>query len=154
MENNIKSECINTIKSKEIKTKEVNLPIKLQDVDTLLPVVIISKEQALIEIKKQYNNLKENATLLGLIKFTKSVVKIIAILIKNCFKVSASAICFIGISVLVIMSTAIITKNVVNSCFTNPPDTDATTYSIFQIKNDFKKSSMYKQDEKIQDNES
>ena len=113
MENNIvKENYLEVLPSQDvIKNKKTNLlPVVKSDNNLLLPVIIKNKELALIEIKKEYSNLKEHKT--------------------------ASVIGFIGVSILIVMSTAIITKNIVNSYCGTTPQSD-TTYSIFQMKDDY-----------------
>lgn len=139
MENNIvKENYLEVLPSQDvIKNKKTNLlPVVKSDNNLLLPVIIKNKELALIEIKKEYSNLKEHKTALGLLKFIKSVTKILAKSVRFCFVASASVIGFIGVSILIVMSTAIITKNIVNSYCGTTPQSD-TTYSIFQMKDDY-----------------
>ena len=101
----------------------------------LLPVIIEKKELALIEIKQEYQKLKEHKTATALLKFAKTVVLTLAKFTRFCFLSVASVIGFIGVAILIIASTAIITKNIVNSYYGITPEKD-TTYSIFKIKDD------------------
>ena len=101
----------------------------------MLPVIIQKKELALIEIKEEYKKLKEHKTALAMLKFVKAVVVTLAKFTRFCFLTIASVIGFIGVAILVIASTAIITKNIVNSYYGITPEPD-TTYSIFKMKDD------------------
>ena len=135
MENNIiKGSYLEVLPEKEIiKSNNSNiLPIIKADNNLLLPVIMPKKEMGLIEIKKNFNILKKHKNI------TKILLKAIAKFIRFCFMAIASIVGFIGVSVLIIMSTAIITKNIVNSYYGTTPQED-TTYSIFKMKNDIGK---------------
>lgn len=136
MENNIvKESYLEVLPNQEMmkSTKTEVLPALASDRNLLLPVIIPKKELALVEIKKELNNLKEHKTIIGLLKFTKNVAKILAKLVRFCFIASAGVVGFLGVSALIVMSTAIITKNIVNSYYGSTPQED-TTYSIFRMK--------------------
>lgn len=138
MENNIvKENYLEVLPNQEIlKKEELNiLPTIIPDNNLLLPVIIQKKELALIEIKKELNNLKKHKTAIKILNVAKVLVKAVAKFIRFCFIASASLIGFLGVSALIVMSTAIITKNIVNSYYGTTPQKD-TTYSIFKMKDD------------------
>lgn len=141
MENNIiKESYLEVLPNQEIiKKDELNiLPTIKSDTNLLLPVIIQKKELALIEIKKEFNNLKEHKSAVKILKVAKALAKALSKFVRFCFIASASVIGFVGVSVLIVMSTAIITKNIVNSYYGTTPQKD-TTYSIFQMKDDSSK---------------
>lgn len=141
MENNIvKESYFEVLHGKEItKNDEKNiLPTIKQDSNLLLPVIIQKKELALLDIKKEFYNLKEHKTAIRILKMVKVLAKTVVKFVRFCFISIASVIGFIGVSVLIVISTAIITKNIVNSYYGMTPQQD-TTYSIFQMKNDVSK---------------
>ena len=111
------------------------LPVLKSDKNSLLPVIIKSKELALIEIKEDFNKLKKERSEIGLLKFAKNLAILLAKFVRFCFLTTASVIGFVGVAVLIIASTAIITKNIVNSYYGITPEPD-TTYSIFKMKDD------------------
>jgi hypothetical protein len=136
MENNIIKENYLEVlpNQKLIKTVECEALLTLEeDKNLLLPVIIPKKELSLVEIKKDLNGLKEHTAITALLKFTKKLVKILAKFVRFCFIASSSIIGFVGVSALIVMSTAIITKNIVNSHCGSTPQND-TTYSIFKMK--------------------
>ena len=138
MESNItQKNCLEILPNKNIieNKKENLLPVIRHDKNLLLPVIIEKKELALIEIKQEYQKLKEHKTATALLKFAKTVVLTLAKFTRFCFLSVASVIGFIGVAILIIASTAIITKNIVNSYYGITPEKD-TTYSIFKIKDD------------------
>lgn len=143
--NVIKENCLEIMPNQEIKVKQEEniLPQVKIDNSMLLPVIIKDKELALVEIKNEINILKENKTLVGLLKFVKATVKILAKLVRGLFMASAGVIGFVGVSILVIVSTAIITKNIVNSYYGASTEVDST-YSIFQMKDNETKTTMKK----------
>ncbi|MBO5349624.1 MAG: hypothetical protein J6A89_07405 [Clostridia bacterium] len=143
MENNIiKENYLEVLPSQEIiKNEELNiLPIIKQDPSLLLPVIIQKKELALIEIKNEISNIKGHKIIIGILKIIKILAIALAKFIRFCFIASASIVGFVGVSALVVMSTAIITKNIVNSQYGSTPQKD-TTYSIFQMKDDISQNS-------------
>lgn len=138
MENNIvQKNYLEVLPNQNIVTKEETnlLPAIKNDRNLLLPVIIEKKELALIEIKEDYNKLKEHKTFLGILKFIKKVIIILAKFVRFCFLAITSVIGFVGVAILIVASTAIITKNIVNSYYGITPEED-TTYSIFQMKDD------------------
>lgn len=139
MENNIvKESYLEVLPSQEIINNEIDntLPSVNIDRNLLLPVIVNKKEVALIEIKKEINNLREINGVTQILKAVKILAKVLAKLVRFCFISTASIISFVGVSILIVMSTAIITKNVVNSYYGSTPQKD-TTYSIFQMKSDY-----------------
>lgn len=138
MENNIvQKNYLEVLPSQNVATKEEKnlLPILKSDKNLLLPVIIEKRELALVEIKENYNKLKTHKTLLGVLRFLIKVVTILAKFIRFCFIAITSVIGFVGVAILIISSTAIITKNVVNSYYGITPEKD-TTYSIFKMKDE------------------
>lgn len=138
MENNITQKNYLEILPNQniIENKKENLlPVIRHDKSLLLPVIIEKKELALIEIKQEYQKLKEHKTALALLNFAKAVILTLAKFTRICFLTIASIIGFVGVAVLIIASTAIITKNIVNSYYGITPEPD-TTYSIFKMKDD------------------
>lgn len=138
MENNITQKNYLEILPNQniIENKKENLlPVIRHDKSLLLPVIIEKKELALIEIKQEYQKLKEHKTALALLNFAKAVILTLAKFTRFCFLTIASIIGFVGVAVLIIASTAIITKNIVNSYYGITPEPD-TTYSIFKMKDD------------------
>ena len=122
MESNItQKNCLEILPNKNIiENKKENL----------LPVIRHDKNLLL-----EYQKLKEHKTATALLKFAKTVVLTLAKFTRFCFLSVASVIGFIGVAILIIASTAIITKNIVNSYYGITPEKD-TTYSIFKIKDD------------------
>lgn len=138
MENNITQKNYLEILPNQniIENKKENLlPVIRHDKSLLLPAIIEKKELALIEIKQEYQKLKEHKTALALLNFAKAVILTLAKFTRFCFLTIASIIGFVGVAVLIIASTAIITKNIVNSYYGITPEPD-TTYSIFKMKDD------------------
>jgi hypothetical protein len=147
MDNNfVKENCLEIIPSQElieVKTQKALTESNMEDKNMLLPVIVQCKELALIEVKNEITTLKEHKNPIGVLKFVKATVKILAKAIRTLFMASASVIGFIGVSILVIVATAIITKNIVNSYYGSTPDTDIT-YSIFKMKDDDTHTTMNK----------
>lgn len=141
MENNIiKENYLEILPGQEIiKNNNPNmLPIIKVDNNLLLPVIMPKKELGLVEIKKDLNHLKEHKTVTKILKVAKAVAKTLGKFVRFCFITTASIVGFVGVSVLIVMSTAIITKNIVNTYYGTPPQED-TTYSIFKMKDDVSK---------------
>lgn len=137
MENNIVKESYLEILPNQgiIENKNAHiLPTIKENSNLLLPVIIQKKELGLLEIKNEFNNLKEHKTSI-ILKIAKILAKTLAKFVRLCFIATASVIGFVGVSVLIVMSTAIITKNIVNSYY-GTTSQDDTTYSIFQMKDD------------------
>ena len=143
--NIIKENCLEIIPNKEVEIdkKENVLPESKVNNNMLLPVIVKNRELALIEIKNEVAVLKENKTFTGLLKFIKATVKILAKLVRGLFMASAGIIGFVGVSIIVVIATAIITKNIVNSYCGTSTEVDST-YSIFKMKDDAPKTTMKK----------
>lgn len=138
MENNIvKENYLEVIPNKEIiRTNENNvLPAIVIDKKLLLPVIVQNKELALINIKKDLENIKNHKIIKNIVKVVKVLAIILAKFIRYCFIAVASITAFIGVSAVIVTSTAIVTKNIVNSYCGSTPQKD-TTYSIFKMKDD------------------
>lgn len=136
MENNgIKENYLEVLNEQEIvKTTESEvLPAMIVDRNLLLPVIIQNKVLDLVEIKTEFNNLKENKTLTALLKFMKNVIKVLAKMVRFSFIFVANAIIFAGVATTIVATIAIVTKNIVNSYYDIKPSED-TTYSIFKMK--------------------
>lgn len=137
MENNvIKENYLEVLPSQEIITKkEVNtLPI-VKDTSSLLPVIVQQRELALIEIKKEFYKIRKHHSLKGILKFIKNVTKLLLKLVRLCILSSIKIIGFVAVSAIVVITTAIITKNIINSYYGVEPQEDIT-YSIFNMKDD------------------
>lgn len=140
MENNIvKENYLEVLPNQEIIVKKEldKLPV-VKDTNSLLPVIIKQKELALIEIKKELYNVKQHHSLKGVLKFIKNVAKISAKLVRLCILACIKIISFVAISAIVITTTTIITKNIINSYYGVEPKEDFT-YSIFDMKDDVSK---------------
>lgn len=140
MENNVvKENYLEVLPSQEIITrKEVNtLPI-IKDTSSLLPVIVNQRELALIEIKKEFYNIKKNHSLKGILKFIKNVAKLLLKLVRLCILSFIRIVTFIAVSAIVVTTTTIITKNIINSYYGIEPQEDIT-YSIFNMKDDSSK---------------
>ena len=140
MENNVvKENYLEVLPSQEIITKKENdmLPI-VKDTNSLLPVIVNQRELALIEIKKEFYNIKKNRSLKGILKFIKFVAKLLLKLVRLCIMSSIRIITFAAVSAIVVITTTIITKNIINSYYGVELHED-TTYSIFNMKDDSSK---------------
>lgn len=137
MENNIvKENYLEVLPSREIiAKKESNILPVVKDTSSLLPVIIKQKELALVEIKKEFYNIKKHHSFKGILKFIKNVAKLLVKLIRLCILSSLRVIGFVAVSAIVVITTAIITKNIINSYYGVEPQEDVT-YSIFNMKDD------------------
>lgn len=141
MENNIiQNTFLEVLPNQEvIKKEETNiLPNIKYDRNLLLPVVIPKRELALIEIKKEPIILENHKDASKVLHVAKTVAKAFSKVVRFCFIASASVVGFVGVSALIVMSTAIITKNIVNSYYGTEPEKN-TTYSVFKMKEDVSK---------------
>ncbi|MBP3708624.1 MAG: hypothetical protein J6J36_08545 [Clostridia bacterium] len=150
MENNtLKENYLEVIpqKSMVFEKEKNNLPV-LKDCRNLLPVIIKKKELALITIDKELDTIKQNRIvaaiklgIVGLAKLLKFVTMSFVKLIRWSILVSTRCISFIVVSALVLLSTTIITKNIVNSYYGSDLKEDDTSFSIFNVKDDVEASS-------------
>lgn len=138
MENNVvKGNCIEIVQDQNVVTEfEKNkLPVIVNKAN-LLPVVIIEKELALKGIKEK-NNINKRSNVGNVIwNFIKKALFLFAKLIRLCVIAIAKTVGFIVISAIIIISTTIITKNIINFyCNKDKTTTDHSSYSIFNVKN-------------------
>lgn len=137
MESNVvKGNCIEIVQNQNIVTdfEENKLPVIVNN-ENLLPVVIIEKELALERIKEK-NNINKKYNVGNVIwNFIKKALFLFAKLIRLCVIAIARMIGFIIISAIIVISTTIITKNIIN-CYCNKDKTtsDRSSYSIFNVK--------------------
>lgn len=137
MENNVvKGNCIEIVQDQNVVTEfEKNkLPVIVNKAN-LLPVVIIEKELALKGIKEK-NNINKRSNVGNVIwNFIKKALFLFAKLIRLCVIAIAKTVGFIVISAIIIISTTIITKNIINFyCNKDKTTTDHSSYSIFNVK--------------------
>lgn len=141
MENNIiKKNQLEVLPKNEIATivEFNNLPMA-KDKKDLLPAIIRKDALALIEIKKEFYDVRKKKSIYGLAWFLKKVAVLCAKLIRLLFLGTARLACFAVFSVIVILSTTIITRNVVNSVngirVTEAED-NTKGFSIYSVKDD------------------
>lgn len=137
MENNVvKGNCIEIVQDQNVVTEfeENKLPVIVNKTN-LLPVVIIEKELALKGIKEK-NNINKRSNVGNVIwNFIKKALFLFAKLIRLCVIAIAKTVGFIVISAIIIISTTIITKNIINFyCNKDKTTTDHSSYSIFNVK--------------------
>ncbi len=137
MENNVvKGNCIEIVQDQNVVTEfeENKLPVIVNKAN-LLPVVIIEKELALKGIKEK-NNINKRSNVGNVIwNFIKKALFLFAKLIRLCVIAIAKTVGFIVISAIIIISTTIITKNIINFyCNKDKTTTDHSSYSIFNVK--------------------
>lgn len=137
MENNVvKGNCIEIVQDQNVVTEfeENKLPVIVNKAN-LLPVVIIEKELALKGIKEK-NNINKRSNVGNVIwNFIKKALFLFAKLIRLCVIAIAKMIGFIIISAIIVISTTIITKNIINFyCNKDKTTTDHSSYSIFNVK--------------------
>lgn len=150
MENNtLKENYLEVIpqKSMVLEKEKNNLPV-LKDCRELLPVIIEKKELALITINKELDTIKQNkivaaimAGVVGLMKLLKLTTMSFVKLIRWSILASTRLISFVVVCALILLSTTIITKNIVNSYYGTDLKNDETSFSIFNIKDDIKATS-------------
>ena len=123
------------MKDKNVVTEfeENKLPVIVNKAN-LLPVVIIEKELALKGIKEK-NNINKRSNVGNVIwNFIKKALFLFAKLIRLCVIAIAKTVGFIVISAIIIISTTIITKNIINFyCNKDKTTTDHSSYSIFNV---------------------
>ena len=137
MENNVvKGNCIEIVQNQNIVTdfEENKLPIIINN-ENLLPVIIIEKELALERIKEK-NNINKKYNVSNIIwNFIKKALFLFAKLIRLCVIAIAKMIGFIIISAIIVISTTIITKNIINFyCNKGKTTTESSSYSVFNVK--------------------
>lgn len=141
MENNImKKNQLELLPKNEITAiVEINTLPMAKDKRDLLPAIIRKDALALIEIKKEFYNVRKQRSKYGLVWFLKSLAILTAKLIRFMFLSATRLTSFAIFSVIVILSTTIITKNVVNSLngiTVNQVEDETTGFSIFSVKDD------------------
>lgn len=141
MENNIiKEKQLDLLPKNEIATiVEINMLPVAKDKKDLLPAIIRKDALALIEIKREFYNVKKQRSEYGLVWFFKSIARLTAKLIRFLFLGVTRLTSFAIFSIIVILSTTIITKNVVNSLNgikVNKVEDETTGFSIYSIKDD------------------
>ena len=141
MENNIiKKNQLELLPKNEIATiVEFNTLPMAKDKKELLPAIIRKDALALIEIKKEFYNVRKQRSIYGLAWFIKKVVVLLtAKLIRFMFLSTSRLASFAVFSVIVILSTTIITKNVVNSMngITINHAEEQAGFSIYTVKDD------------------
>ena len=150
MENNtLKENYLEVIppKSVVLEKEKNNLPV-LKDCRKLLPVIIEKKELALITINKELDTIKQNRIvaaimngLVGLVKLLKFGTMSFVKLIRWSILASTRFISFVVVCALVLLSTTIITKNIVNFYYGTDIKNDETSFSIFNVKDDVEAAS-------------
>ena len=136
MENNVvKENCLEVLPKNEIMNniQETTLPV-LRNNENLLPTVIKQRELALIEIKREFYNIKQNHSAVGILKFLKNTLLLLAKFVRWSIMASSKVLGFIAVSAIIVISTTIITKNIINSKYSVDRKDDETTYSIFRLK--------------------
>lgn len=139
MENNIiKENQLEVIPNNEITTiVELNTLPAVRDKKELLPTIIKKDSLALIEIKKEFQDLKKRRSLYGLAWFLKKSIVLFGKLCRALFMATSRTACFIALSAVVILSTTILTKNIVNSLYgARATQEDNVEYSIYNVKDD------------------
>lgn len=139
MENNvIKENQLEVIPNNEITALvELNKLPEIKDRRELLPTIIKKDALALIEIKKEFQNLKKRRSLYGLTWFLKKSAVFFAKLCRFVFLATSRLACFVVLSAIVILSTTILTKNIVNSLYgARATQEESTEYSIYSVKDD------------------
>lgn len=141
MENNIiKESQLEVLSKNEITTivNMSNLPVARNRSD-LLPTVIKNNALALVEIKKEFYNVKKHRSIYGLTWFIKSIIVLCAKLARFMFLSASRLVSFVMFSAILLLSTAIITKNVVNFVsgikLTDVEDKNKE-FSIYSVKDD------------------
>jgi len=140
MENNvIKENQLEVLPKNEIATivEFSRLPMA-KDKKELLPTIIRKDALALIEIKKEFYNVRKQRSIYGLAWFLKKVIVLFAKLIRLVFLTTTRLASFAVFSVIVILSTTIITKNVVNfmSDIRTTENVENKGFSIYDVKDD------------------
>ena len=141
MENNIiKENQLEVLPKNEIATlvKLNSLPVA-KDKKELLPTIIRKDALALIEIKKEFYNVRKGRSIYGLAWFFKKLALLMAKLIRFIFLSTMRLTCFAVFSVIVILSTTIITRNVVNSVNgirATEVEDNTKGFSIYSVKDD------------------
>lgn len=141
MENNvIKENYLEVLPNNKLisKYEKNKLPL-IKDNKELLPVVVDKRELALIEIKKEFSEVKKNKSIIGVLKFLKKALILFAKFIRWSILTSSKIVAFAVVSAIIVISTTIITKNIVNSKYSTDFSKDKSTYSIFKIKEEFNK---------------
>lgn len=125
-------------KSKAVTVVEENkLPI-LRNRENMLPAIVKQRELSLIELKREFYKIKQQNSLVGVLICLKKVLILFAKIIRGTILASSRMIGLVMFSAIVIISTTIVTKNVVNS-FYGVKDTEGdAVYSIYSVKDDEK----------------
>lgn len=136
MENNVvKENCLEILPKGEIisNIQETTLPV-LKNSENLLPTVIKQRELALIEIKREFYNIRQNHSMVDILKFFKNTLFWFAKFVRWSIMASSKVIGFVAVSAIIVISTTIITKNIINAKYSVDRKDDETTYSIFKLK--------------------
>lgn len=140
MENNIiKENQLEVLPKSEINNIIVvnELPVLSKCRSDLLPIVISQKALALLEIKEEYYKVKKLRHIYGIVWFLKNVLVLFGKLVRYIFLASTRIISFALFSAVVILSTTIITSNVVNMIYgIKDTSQNNTEYSIYNVKDD------------------
>lgn len=140
MENNvIKENQLEVLPKNEIATiVEISRLPMAKDKKELLPAIIRKDALALIEIKKEFYNVRKQRSIYGLAWFVKKVIVLFAKLGRFLFLTTTRLTSFAIFSAIVVLSTTIITKNVVNSMagIRTTENVENTWFSIYQVKDD------------------
>lgn len=125
-------------KSKAVTVVEENkLPI-LKNRENMLPAIVKQRELSLIELKREFYKIKQQHSLVGVLICLKKVLILFAKIIRGTVLASSRMIGLIMFSAIVILSTTIVTKNVVNAFYGVKATQGDTVYSIYSIKDDEK----------------
>lgn len=141
MENNVvKENCLEVLPKNEImdNIQETTLPV-LKNKENLLPTIIEKRELALIEIRREFYNIKQNHSAIDVLKFLKNTLFLFAKFIRWSIMASSKVVGFIVVSAIIVVSTTIITKNIINAKYSVDTKDDGTTYSIFKLKDSVEK---------------
>lgn len=134
--NTMQKDYLDILKNQNKKVPKENvLPAEMKQTNSLLPVIIDNKKLALIEIKQDFTDFKKEKNVIGFIKFTKNVAIALFKFAKACVLTSTKIILFVAVAISIVVSTAVVTKNIINSYYGVPQEKD-TTYSIFKMKED------------------
>ena len=113
------------------------MPLWLFTKGDLLPAVVKKDALALVELKREFYKVKKQRSLYGIVWFLKEVLVLFAKLVRYIVLASTRLVSFVLFSVIVILSTTIITQNIVNSIYgVKEPSEQDSNYSIYYVKDD------------------
>lgn len=140
MENNIiKENQLEVLPNNEIANivVENKLPVISSSKGDLLPTIIKKDTLALMEIKREFYEVKKQRSVYGIVWFLKKILILFAKLVRYIVLASTRLVSFALLSAIIILSTTIITRNVVNSFYGFRETTEhGSEYSIYYVKDD------------------